>query len=105
MRRACLCAMTLTLMLLQGAAQQPAGLTDSATPIEDIKVRKDFKVELLYSVPRDRQGSWVNLTVDPRGRLITSDQYGMLYRITPPPIGTSAGAKVEPLAVNIGRAH
>src|SRR5262249_48936898 len=102
-----LCAMVLPLALLvQGAACQPAGLVDSATPIERLKVHKDFKVELLYSVPRDRQGSWVNLTVDPHGRLITSDQYGKLYRVTPPGLSGKGGAlKVEPLAVNIGRAH
>ena len=42
-----------------------------------------FKVELLYSVPKDEQGSWVSLTSDDKGRLIASDQYGGLYRITP----------------------
>ncbi len=78
----------------------------TATPIELIKVKKDFKVELLYSVPRETQGSWVNLTVDPKGRLITSDQYGRLYRITPPAIGGNADdTKVEMLPVELGEAH
>ena len=57
--------------------------TDPAT----MKVAKGFKVELLYSVPKDEQGSWVNMCVDPKGRLIVSDQYGALYRVTPPPVG------------------
>ena len=52
-----------------------------------LKIKKDFKVELLYSVPKDEQGSWVSMCVDPKGRLIVSDQYGRLYRITPPPLG------------------
>ena len=39
-------------------------------------------MELLYTVPRDDQGSWVSLTVDPKGRLITSDQDGKLFRVT-----------------------
>src|SRR5947209_4657103 len=104
--RAPLAAMVFPLaFLVSGSAQPPASGSDSATPIERLKVRKGFKVELLHSVPRDKQGSWINLTVDPRGRLITSDQYGKLYRITPPPVGTSTGTKVEALAVNIGRAH
>src|SRR5476651_1948894 len=70
----------------------------TATPIELIKVKKDYKVELLYSVPRETQGSWVNMCVDPKGRLIVSDQggnkdakgqdlTGRLYRITPPALG------------------
>ena len=51
---------------------------------------KGFRVELIYSVPRQTQGSWVNMTVDPKGRLIVSDQYGKLYRVTLPPISGKA---------------
>ncbi len=58
-----------------------------ATDPDTMKVMKDFKVELLYSVPKDEQGSWVSMCVDPKGRLIVSDQYGSLYRITPAGIG------------------
>ncbi len=72
----------------KAAAKQKA---QTATPAETLKVLKDFKVELLYSVPKETQGSWVNMCVDPKGRLIVSDQYGPLYRITPPSIGGKAG--------------
>ncbi|MFO0821875.1 MAG: c-type cytochrome [Gemmataceae bacterium] len=75
--------------------------TDPAT----MKVAKGFKVELLYSVPKDTEGSWVNMCVDPKGRLITSDQYGSLYRVTPPPIGKSDGVKVEKIPAKIGSAQ
>lgn len=64
-----------------------------------------FKAELIYEVPRDTEGSWVSLCVDPRGRLMASDQYGKLYRITPAPIGSESSArqtKVEPVAIEIG---
>lgn len=89
-----------------GAQKKAAGLADLATPIERMRVHKDFKVELLHSVPRKEQGSWVNMTVDPKGRLIVSDQYGKLYRITPPAIGGKASdTKIEQLNVEIGRAH
>jgi putative heme-binding domain-containing protein len=53
--------------------------TDPAT----MKVAKGFRVELLFSVPKDEMGSWVSMCVDPKGRLIVSDQYGALYRVTP----------------------
>ena len=58
-----------------------------ATPPARIKVAKDFKIELLYSVPAAEQGSWINLCTDDKGRLITSDQFGGLYRFAPPPPG------------------
>ncbi len=57
-------------------------------------------------MPRDEQGSWVNLCVDPKGRLIVSDQYGPLYRITPPAQGSPASqTKVEKLDLPLGEAH
>jgi putative heme-binding domain-containing protein len=77
-----------------------------ATPIDRLKVPKGFQVELIYTVPREAQGSWVNLAVDPKGRIITSDQYGKLYRVTPPAIGAPASSiKVEPIPVEIGEAQ
>ncbi|MFO1095685.1 MAG: family 16 glycoside hydrolase [Planctomycetaceae bacterium] len=76
-----------------------------ATPVTQIKALPGFQVELLYSVPQDQQGSWVNVCFDPQGRLIVSDQYGGLYRVTSPPLGTSAGAKIESLPLTIGGAH
>src|SRR6266481_6223838 len=78
----------------------------AATPAEALKAKKDFKVELLYSVPKETQGSWVNLCVDPKGRLIVSDQYGPLYRITPPAVGSKGEeTKVEKLDIPLGGAH
>jgi putative heme-binding domain-containing protein len=83
-----------------------AGGSQSATPAEKLVIKKDFKAELLYSVPKDTEGSWVNMCVDPKGRLIVSDQYGSLYRITPPPIGgKTADTKVEKIDLPIGGAH
>ncbi len=87
--------------VLPGRATVPPA-TDPAT----MKVAKGFKVELLYSVPQAQQGSWVALCVDPKGRLVTSDQYGSLYRITPPALGgKAADTKVEKLPVDIGMAQ
>lgn len=47
----------------------------------NITVPLGFAVDLIYTVPR-RQGSWVSLAVDPKGRLIASGQSNGLYRIT-----------------------
>jgi putative heme-binding domain-containing protein len=78
----------------------------TATPAESLKVLKGFKAELLYSVPKDKEGSWVNLCTDPKGRIIVSDQYGGLFRVTPPPLGGNAAAtKVEKIPVPLGEAQ
>ena len=72
----------------QGPAKPAAPKKPAFDPVlagDKLHGPKGFKVDLIYNVPRDTQGSWVNLAVDPKGRLITSDQYGKLYRVTPPP--------------------
>ena len=77
----------------------------TADPLESrghFQVPPGFQIELLYQVPKPVQGSWVNLTVDPRGRLIASDQGDKgLYRITPAAIGSDDETKVEKLAVGM----
>src|SRR5690349_20855198 len=80
-------------------------LADAATPADKIHVPDGFKVELLYSVPKEEEGSWVNICYDPNGRLIVSDQYGSLSRLTPPKIGATGKPKIEKIPVDIGMAH
>jgi hypothetical protein len=62
------------------ASSKPA----TAIAAADITVPAGFKVEQLYTVPKETQGSWVALTSDPKGRLIACDQYGHLYRMPLP---------------------
>ena len=70
---------------------------------QKLEVPEGFDVELVYSVPLEEQGSWVALTPDAAGRLITSDQFGGLYRAT---VGESASeTTVEKLNVPIGHAQ
>ncbi len=73
----------------------PAINENKATPVDRISARDGFEVELLYSVPGVEQGSWVNLCVDGKGRLIASDQFGGLYRFAAPP----AGQPLDPASV------
>jgi len=89
--------------LLFATTASLAQIATQATPVDKIKVAKGFKVELLYSVPKEQEGSWVSMTQDDKGRLICSDQYGALYRITPPAIGGSPGeTKIEKLSIDFG---
>jgi putative heme-binding domain-containing protein len=69
-----------------------------------IKVAKDFAIELLYTVPRETEGSWVAMCFDPQGRLIVSDQNGSLHRVSLPPSG-GGSVRVEKVNLDIGFAH
>ncbi len=42
---------------------------------------------MLYSIPAATQGSWINLGLDGKNRIIASDQFGGLYRFKPPATG------------------
>lgn len=75
---------------------------------DHIKVIPDFRVEHLFSPSKAGMGSWVAMTFDPGGRLITSDQYGALYRLETVP-GQSL-PKIEKLqlendSLNMGAAQ
>ncbi len=75
----------------------------SSTPRDVFNLLPGFQVELLYTVPKATQGSWVSVTFDDKGRLLASDQGGAgLYRVTPPPIGSDdQPTKVEKLDVKM----
>jgi putative heme-binding domain-containing protein len=82
-------------------AKPPKVRAPGANPF-GIKAKAGFKVEPLYTVPADAQGSWVNLTLDDKGRFIAADQYGGLYRFPAPPLGKQLEAKdVEPVPAEI----
>lgn len=71
--------------------------------ISKLKLPADFKVDHLYSPSEHEQGSWVSMAFDDKGRLITSDQYGALYRMELTTLGTDSLAKIERL--DIGRTN
>ncbi len=75
------------------------------TDIPGVKLAEGFHAERVHQVAED-QGSWVSLAVDPKGRLIASDQYGKLYRVSLPSVDTALTQPlVEPIELNIGYAH
>jgi putative heme-binding domain-containing protein len=87
---------------LPGLAGKPD--IGSATAVDKLRLLPGFKAELLYSVPKSKQGSWVCMTFDDKGRIIASDQNASLYRltITNKP---EEPVTVERLTVNIGQAQ
>ena len=79
------------------------GAASSGEPRDLFNLLPGFQVERLFTVPKDKLGSWVNITSDPKGRLIVSDQdKNGLCRVTPSAIGSSELTKVERLDVKIG---
>ena len=75
----------------------------SALEGEKITVPEGFVCELVYSVPRARQGSWVALTFDDAGRAYAADQHGFLYRLELSPGGPAE--RVERVPVELGEAQ
>ena len=55
--------------------------TSVAAP-EELILQPGFKAELLYTVPKPEQGSWVSLAVSPEGDLVAGDQGGVLWRVS-----------------------
>lgn len=94
-------------LALMGSAASFGQATFSAqgTASANLRVLKDFKVDLLYTVPKDKQGSWVAMCTDPKGRLIVSDQYGKLYRLTLPALDSVAAPGLELIDLQIGMAQ
>ncbi|MBT9190110.1 MULTISPECIES: c-type cytochrome [Zobellia] len=68
--------------------------------IAKLKLQPGFDAEHLYSPGDNNMGSWVAMTFDNKGRLITSDQYGALYRMEVAPIGAdNLTPKIEKLKI------
>ena len=72
----------------------------------ELKVAKDFRVELLYTVPGSEQGSWVSLTKGPNGDLFTSDQGDKgLFRISVKDSAEFTDVTVEKVPAAITSVH
>src|SRR5215510_10310614 len=59
--------------LISVFAQNPAANLPAATPAEKLTTLPGFKVELLHSATK-KEGSWISMAIDPKGRLIISPQ-------------------------------
>ncbi len=76
-----------------------AAQTESRDPLnpKNILTAPGFVVDHIYTVPKE-QGSWVSLTVDPKGRLYACDQGGAgLFRIT---VQENEQPLIEPVSVD-----
>ena len=82
---------------------QPINIDKDNPKIKKLRLTEGFSAEHLYSPSENNKGSWVAMTFDDKGRLITSDQYGNLYRLNIPKIGVpNVKTEVEKLQIGIG---
>jgi putative heme-binding domain-containing protein len=97
-----------TISCNSGKEKQASTDTTSTKISKDPKVARlklpaGFNADHLYGPSEHDEGSWVAMTFDNKGRLIASDQYGALYRMTIPPVGDSV-TKIKVERLNIPNA-
>jgi putative heme-binding domain-containing protein len=77
-----------TLASLDQAEALDLDPTPAAQAVTDLNLLPGFKAELLYTVPKTVQGSWVNMTQAPDGGFFVSDQDDAgLYHVKPATLG------------------
>ncbi len=84
-------------LVIVSCNQKPEKLANPK--IDKLKLPPGFKAEHLYSQEEHEQGSWVAMTFDNKGRMITADQYGAIYRLELPVQGDTTKPKVEKLII------
>ena len=87
-----------------GAAGKTAGAskrgsTGSVAAPESLILQPGFKAELLYTVPKSEQGSWVSLAVAPNGDLVAGDQGGVLWHVSLKDPSKPVATKIETKAI------
>ena len=68
---------------------------------DNLKLPPGFVAEHLYSPSESKEGSWVSMCFDDKGRMLASDQYGGIYRLEIPAIGSkNLSPKIEKIKLN-----
>ena len=65
----------LLILVFASACQNKDIATKGNPKIDKLKLPVGFQAEHLYSPADNDQGSWVAMTFDNKGRMITADQY------------------------------
>lgn len=81
--------------------------TPVAQAVSDLNLLPGFQAELLYTVPKGVQGSWVAMTSAPDGGLYVSDQDDAgLFHVMPAALGQAdAETVVTPMPVSVSSAQ
>lgn len=92
-------AVTWTSKVTLTSVDQAEAIAIDATPkaqaVSDLNLLPGFKAELLYTVPKTQQGSWVSMANAPDGGFYVSDQDDAgLFHVMPAPLGNPDGETV-----------
>jgi len=101
---AVICCMAITFGCTNDNKQNTVEAEEVKSKVGKLKLLPDFYADHLYSPGENDQGSWVAMAFDDKGRMIACDQYGYLYRLTIPPVGsdtTRSKVSVEKLDIKI----
>lgn len=80
-------------LVIASCKQEAETIIEIDPKVQKIVLPQGFVAEHIYSPSDNELGSWVAMTFDNKGRMITSDQFGALYRIELPPIGADSTVK------------
>src|SRR5204863_3828977 len=80
--------------------EKPDAVVSSDPKIANLKLPGGFHADHLYGPSENKEGSWVSMTFDGKGRILASDQYGAIYRMDVPAIGDTV-TKVKIEKINI----
>ena len=92
------------LAIFLGFSCQSPRITTNTSEYPEVVLPDGFEYEHLYSPSVAKQGTWVALAFDEKGRLYAADQHGSLYRMDVP-YGRSAAISPQKLELEIGRAN
>lgn len=81
------------------------GSLDNGLSADKIWVAPGLHIELLHEVDTATQGSWVCICSDGMGSLYASDQYGSLWKIRPPAVGSGLPPQIRRVPVDLGSAQ
>jgi putative heme-binding domain-containing protein len=108
------CIFFLLPLLFLGLGEHPywPSLTPVGNPkLDKLKLQPGFVAEHIFSPSEKKMGSWVSMCFDDKGRMLASDQYGGIYRLEIPAIGSKdLSPKIEKIklpgdTLTFGAAH
>ncbi len=95
----------LSLLVVACSLDIEGPITERIT-MHGITIPEGFEIEKLYSPGAHKQGSWVSITKDDKGRLYTSDQFGNLYRVSLPDANNALDSvEVKKVDIKFGMAQ